>query len=84
MQERVCTHSQSCWVAVAISDPGGKEGAPDLWPQHLLNKDSKVACWDRARHGTLRFQAYPRLSSVSPDTSPVCAEVQAERSESTV
>ena len=33
------------------------------------------------RHRPLRFQAHPQLSAVSPDTSPVCAEVQAGRSE---
>lgn len=26
-------HTQPCWVSVAVSDPQGKEGAPDLWAQ---------------------------------------------------
>ena len=27
------THTQPCWVSVAVSDPQGKEGALDLWAQ---------------------------------------------------
>lgn len=72
MQERVSTHSQSCWVAVAVSDPGGKEGAPDLWPQSTFQtKTLKLPAGtgrDTGRSDSRRTRGY-HLSVLTPALS---------------